>query len=107
MLPSLVLLLVYVHFVLFCFVFVFKYFSLKPRPFVLSLFDNMHAPRQPHAVTKQLPAAPSFQFFFLSFFRFFGDDIAFSEYFFTVFSLEEYVVYFFLPESGLDIGISF
>ena len=37
--------------------------SLKPRPFVQSFFD-MHAPRQPHAVTQQLSA---FFFVFLSF----------------------------------------
>ena len=38
-----------VRFVLFCFVFVF-FISLKPWHFVQSFFD-MHAPRQPHAVT--------------------------------------------------------
>ena len=33
------------------FVFVFMLFSLKPRSFVQSLFFDIHAPRQPHAVT--------------------------------------------------------
>ena len=44
-----------VTFVLFCFVFVILP-SLEPRPFVQT-FSDMHAPRQPHAVTQQLSAS--------------------------------------------------
>ena len=51
---------------LFCFLSRLYAFSLKPRPFVQSFFD-MYGPRQPHAVTKQLPA--SF-FVFVCFFFF-------------------------------------
>ena len=54
-----------VRFDLICFVFVFL-LSLKPQPFVQSFFVDMNAPRQPHAVTLQLPA--SFSFLVLPFF---------------------------------------
>ena len=67
---------------------------LKPRPFVQSFFD-MHAPRQPHAVTSQLSAS--------FFFSFFLGGVAFSKYFCTIaiFSLYgEYVVRFPLLPDG-------
>ena len=76
-----------VMFVLFCFVSVFL-LSLKPGPFVLHSSICMRPDNH-----TQLPENCLRPFLFLLFF--FGDDVAFSEYFcnITVFSLyEEYVV---------------
>ena len=92
-----------VTFVLFCFVFVFM-LSLKPRPFVQSFFD-MHALRQPHAVTEKFSA---------SFFVFISLKISLLPCIFVplpFFSLYgEYVVRFSLPDGVFlpcDHGLDF
>ena len=91
-------------FVMFCFVlfcFVQSFFS----------FFDMHAPRQPHAVSYLTTLCVLFRFcFFL--FCFFG-DVAFSDCFctITVFPLYgEHVVHFFLPDGVFlpcDHGLDF
>ena len=58
---------------LFCFCFVLIFLS-KLWPFV-QLFLDMHAPRQPHALTYQLSVSP-----FVLFLLFFLGDVAFPEY---------------------------
>ena len=90
----------------FCSVFVFL-ILLNPRLFV-QLFFDMHAPRQPHAVTLQL----SVFFVCLVSFCVFG-DVAFSEYYVPLrfpFCIDS-ALYVFLPDGavlpcdhGLDLN---
>ena len=107
-----------VTFVLFCFRFrLFLCFLSKPRPFIESFLNNMHAPRQHTQLPNNCRCPSSFCFVSFCFFggvAFFPPSILYHCRFFFVWR----VMYVFVPaivpgsvflpcDQGLDFGISF